>query len=238
MTGGEGEVDGFSSGRDRMHELIAAFSPERMGTCLEAVAGDQDKAALLHVWNAKVGAAFYGPLQAVEVTLRNAMHRELSRCYGRLWCDDPGAGLDRRCASQVRTHLTKLGRRGDPSRLMAALPFGFRVSLLGPGGRLGREARHKANYEMTLWRPALRLAFPHAAPLTRKAAHAPLDRLRTLRNRIAHHEPIFRRRLADDYRSILEVAGWTSPPVRAWIECHSRLPALLGDPKYGPDMRF
>ena len=54
-----------------MHELIAAFSPERMGTCHEAVSGDHDKAALLHVWNAKVGAAFYGPLQAVEATLRN-----------------------------------------------------------------------------------------------------------------------------------------------------------------------
>ena len=63
-----------------MHELIAAFSPERMGTYHEAVSGDHDKAALLYVWNAKVGAAFYGPLQAVEVTLRNAMHRELSRC--------------------------------------------------------------------------------------------------------------------------------------------------------------
>ena len=238
MTGGEGEVNGFSSGQDRMHELIAAFSPERMGTYHEAVSGDHDKAALLYVWNAKVGAAFYGPLQAVEVTLRNAMHRELSRCYGPLWYDDPRAGLDWRCSSEVKTRLTKLGHRAGPSRLVAALPFGFWVSLLGAGGRLGREGRHKANYEMTLWRPALRLAFPHVTPLTRKAAHAPLDRLRTLRNRIAHHEPIFPRRLADDYQSILEVAGWMSPAVRAWIERHSRLPALLEDPKYGPDMRF
>ena len=221
-----------------MHELIAAFSPERMGTYDEAAAGDHDKAALLYVWNAKVGAAFYGPLQAVEVTLRNAMHRELSRCYGPLWYHDPRAGLDWRCASQVATHLTRLGRRTGSSRLVTALPFGFWVSLLGAGGRLGQEGRHRANYEMTLWRPAIRFAFPHAAPLTRKAAHAPLDRLRTLRNRIAHHEPIFHQRLADDYQSILEVTGWMSPAVRAWIERHSRLPALLEDPKSAPGMRF
>ena len=42
----------------------------------------------------------------------------------------------------------------------------------------------------------------------------PLDYLRTFRNRIAHHEPIFGRHLAADYTSILEVAGWICPDTR------------------------
>jgi hypothetical protein len=41
-----------------------------------------------------------------------------------------------------------------------------------------------------------------------------LDYLRTFRNRIAHHEPIFGRHLAADYTSILEVAGWICPDTR------------------------
>ena len=49
---------------------------------------------------------------------------------------------------------------------------------------------------MTLWRPALRRVFPHRTPLTRIQAYQPLNALRKLRNRIAHHEPIFIKRRA------------------------------------------
>ena len=224
-----------------MVDLVAAFSPERMST-YQAATGNHDKAAQLYVWNVKVSAAFYGPLQAVEVVLRNAIHRELSRRYGPHWYDDPRAGLDWNCSSWIdreKKHLNTIGRQIRPSGLVAALPFGFWVSLLGPGGRIDPQNSHrKANYEMTLWRPAIHLAFPHGPRLSRKAAYAPLDSLRRLRNRIAHHEPIFNRLLEKDYECILEVAGWLSPPIRTWIERHSRLPALLEDPKDAPDVCF
>ena len=71
---------------------------------------------------------------------------------------------------------------------------------------------------MTLWRPALRGAFAHRATLTRKEAHRPLNNLRTLRNRIAHHEPVFARDLARDHERIVEVLGWMTPGTRRWIE--------------------
>ena len=61
-----------------------------------------------------------------------------------------------------------------------------------------------------------------------KQAHGPLNTLRTLRNRIAHHEPIFARDLARDHERILEVAEWISPATTAWIEHHSRVPEVLG----------
>ena len=109
---------------------------------------------------------------------------------------------------------------------MAALSFGFWVSLLGSGGRMDPDGR-RANYEMTLWRPALRRAFPHRTPLTRKQAHRPLNALRKLRNRIAHHEPIFARPLLEDHQRILEVTGWISPGVQAWVKHHSRVPIVL-----------
>ena len=79
---------------------------------------------------------------------------------------------------------------------------------------------------MRLWRPILYKAFPNAK-LSRKAVHQPLDRLRTLRNRIAHHEPIFQRHLTDDNRSILQVLAWICAETAAWVGHHSTVQAIL-----------
>ena len=214
---------------DLLSGLEVAFSPERMGTYLRSAQGDRTKALRLYTWNTALCAAFYGPLQALEVTLRNAMHRELAACYGGEWYDKPAAGLDRGARERIadaRMTAQRAGHAATPPQVVATLPFGFWVALLRAGGRIER-AGPKADYERTLWRPALRAAFPHRAPLTRRQAQEPLDALRVLRNRIAHHEPVFARPVREDYDRVLEVTGWISPDVRAWIERHSRVPRLL-----------
>ncbi len=222
-------VKRFSYTNDILDELEALFSSERLATYLHAVRGDREKAIRLHVWNTGVSAAFYGPLQGLEVALRNAMHRRLAVRYGDAWYDNGRTDLDRGALDRIaraRTELARDGHRDDPHRVVAAQSFGFWVSLLGPGGR--RIDGRKANYQMSLWRPALRGAFAHRANLNRKQVHGPLNALRTLRNRIAHHEPIFARDLARDYDRIVEVAGWISPATRAWIQHHSRVLGMLG----------
>jgi len=221
-------VKSFAEG-DLLNRLEAAFSPDRMGTYLRAAREDRKQAVRLYTWNTAMCAAFYGPLQALEIALRNAMHRELAARYGEEWYDSPAAGLDRGAHERIadaRTTAQRARHTATPSRVVATLPFGFWVALLSAGGRTERVGR-KADYEKTLWRPALRDAFPHRTPLTRRQAHAPLVALRALRNRIAHHEPVFARPLREDHDRILEVTGWMSPDVRAWIEQHSRVPRLL-----------
>ena len=121
---------------------------------------------------------------------------------------------------------------------MSGLSFGFWVSLLGEGGCLDAGGDSRADFEATLWRPALRRAFPHRTALSRRQAYKPLNNLRKLRNRIAHHEPIFERRLLDDHQRILDVTGWISPAARTWIERHSRVPRLLDPAHYATDVRF
>ena len=217
--------------REILDEIKAALSRERLSAYLTAARGDRARAIRLHAWNTAVSAAFYGPLQGLEITLRNAMRRELVERYGPAWYEEADAGLDRGALDRVtgaRVELARAGRGNEASRVVAALSFGFWVSLIGPGGRLA--SGRKANYEMTLWRPALRRAFPHREALTRKQAHRPLNDLRTLRNRIAHHEPIFARDLAGDYRRILDVAGWISPTMATWIGRHGRVSDLLAHP--------
>ena len=233
MVDSEALVKGFFHTRISLHKIEGALSRERLDPY--RVAGDREKAIRLHLWNTGVSSAFYGPLQVLEITLRNAMHEQLVKRYGPACYDN--AGLDKGALERLaiaRSKPARSGDGGDPS--VAALSFGFWVSLLGPGGRL--PSGRKANYEMTLWRPALRQAFPHREKLTRKQAHSRLNDLRILRNKIAHHEPIFSRDLAKDHECILDAIGWMSPEMAAWTERCSRVIdslALTGD---GGEMKF
>ena len=228
MTDRKPSVKPFSYTDKILDQLEQSLSPERLVTYLDAVEGDREQAIQLYDWNTAASAAFYGPLQGLEVALRNAMHRRLSERYGPAWYDNPAAGLDKGALERVKSAksgLVRDRRENNSPQVVAALSFGFWISLLGSGGRT--EAGRKANYEMTLWRPALRCVFAHCAKLNRRQAHCPLNALRILRNRIAHHEPIFMRNLTEDHERILDVAGWISPTTRAWIDHHSAVPGLI-----------
>ena len=228
MMGGDGDVNGFPYSESLLHGLGTSLSRERLGTYLAASGGDQVQALRLYTWNTAVSAAFYGPLQGLEIALRNAIHTQLSHRYGTFWFDNPDTGLDAGASTRIaaaRSDLDRSGKALRPDRIVARLSFGFWVSLTGRGER--RNSGRKANYEMTLWRPALRNAFPHRERLVRRQVHGPLIALRLLRNRIAHHEPVIRRDLSEDHDLVLEVAGWMSPAMRSWIEYHSRVPTLL-----------
>ena len=181
----------------------------------------------LYTWNTTISAAFYGPLQG-QTALRNAMHRELSWRYGPIWFDNPNTGLDKRALRNINRTKMALGRTDreiDAAQVAAALPFGFWVSLVDSGGQ--RNSGCKANYEKTLWRPAWHRAFPTRKSLMHKMAHTPLNYLRNFRNRIAQHEPIFKRDLCRDHDKIREAAKWISPRTAAWIHHHSRVGQLL-----------
>ena len=92
----------------------------------------------------------------------------------------------------------------------------------------------KADYERTLWRLAPCRAFPGRR---RRTVHRSLDRLRQLRNRIAHREPIFDRDRREDYENLPEAVGWILADVRTWIEAHCLFPDTLRAPPSSP-VRF
>ena len=217
----------LSSEADILRGLEASFS---MDTYLQAARGDRMQALRLYTWNTDISAALYPPLQGIELALRHAMHRELSACYGEDWYDNPAAGLDFRSRDRVASAkrvVAANSRTVVPLRIVEKLCFGFWTSLLSSGGRLEESSDRKANYARTLWKPALRSAFPHRTFLTRRQAQSAFERLRRLRNKVAHHEPIFERPLQEDYRHILTVTGWISSEARLWIERNSRVPWLL-----------
>ena len=219
----------YSYIEDGLKDLETALSSARFATYSHAAGGDREAAMRLYAWNAAISAAFYVPLQALEITLRNAMDTRLIAAYGTAWCDRAETGLDDRAVRAVAQAKSRLSRNGNAARhphVVAALSFGFWVSLLEAGSRQ-HASRHSADYERTLWRPALRAAFPHAVVLTRRQAHTVLNSLRLLRNRIAHHEPVFQRNLSEDHENILMVIGWISPRKQEWVRAHSHMDGLL-----------
>jgi hypothetical protein len=54
---------------------LSALSPERLATYLAAAGADYAAALRLYVWNTRINAALHGPLQTLEILIRNALRR-------------------------------------------------------------------------------------------------------------------------------------------------------------------
>jgi hypothetical protein len=158
MTSATQIVNRIELDESTLNLLESSLSVERFETYLVHANGDKCKALQLYTWNTAISASFYGPLQALEVTLRNAMNRELSNAYGIDWYDNTALKLDAGSLGRVEKAKEELEKERyviDPPHMVANLSFGFWVSLLGSGGYIDWNTKTKANYEMSLWRPAL-----------------------------------------------------------------------------------
>ena len=203
-------------------ELKRLMSPERLGS-YEQEMGSPAGAVALYEWNLAMSAALFESLGAVEVILRNAFHRELALrnsqrggtgpWYRGTWIDTKG----RRDVATARDRATGWGRQPElEGKVIAELSFGFWRYLVAK------------RYQTTAW-PALQKAFPmHPAgsATPRVEIEDRMQRIHVLRNRIAHHEPIFRRNVAHDYVDMLTLVGWISNEASGWVEDLSRVPAL------------
>jgi hypothetical protein len=200
-----------------------AISPARFSTYKRLADCDSRRAVALYLWNARVAEAFYFPLQTNEVLLRNAIAGALARVYGSGWpfstsfqksLPDKLRGI---FITALAPLVGRLGQNGvTVGDVIAALTYGFWVALL--------TARHQTR----IWTPYFRISFPGVpVGVTRDLVHKEADRLRDLRNRIAHHEPIIRRDLAGDYQRTLGIVSWICPETASWVTEHSRVPGMI-----------
>jgi hypothetical protein len=217
----------------------AAVSTARLAT-YRAVARDDEHAWELYRWNLDLAAAFTPLACDVEVALRTCIHDQLTNHFSRTdWWAATNLVLDditaETLASVVQRHQRKLAKGTvGPGKVVADLMLGTWVMLLSRGGTsaLGRAI----DYEANLWRPALRLGFatgtftPNGRPRrpTRDAVHQRASNFQRLRNRSAHHEPIFagvpiagttqRIGIVDLWNQSVELLGWISPDLAA-VDC-------------------
>jgi hypothetical protein len=191
-----------------LKRVRAAISAARMSTfdaAISSTAGSERtrRALRLYVWNSKIAAAFMPPLNLCEVAIRNALSEATSAQYGSRWpwaqsfekaLADPAAGYS------PRSDLIA-ARRGKSStgRVIPELKFVFWQRLL------------TSRFDNAIWDHQLLAVLPQAqetsVPALRSHVFDDLDRIRLLRNRIAHHEPIIARDLAADLRAIEDLVA-------------------------------
>ena len=193
-----------------LRALRAAVSESRFATYLRHSGGDEELAWRLYEWNLEVSAALMTPLNMLEVTLRNRLYEAGARPYGSNWLTTSThfRAAERAIVAGASDYLTRRNTPVNPGAVIAELPLGFWVGLL---------ANH---YDQTLWRQGLHRAF--ASGTNRRELHPQLDRLRTLRNRIAHHEHLLNRDVEADLTRIDTVLEQLDPDVATWVR---QLPA-------------
>ena len=208
--------------------LEAALSAERLTTFRQL--GDDDATVLArYAWNQAVVDAFGFPLHLLEVALRNAVDGVGRRATGPVtrhggvpsWLDTQPAVLDgahARTTADAREALRARGAPLSPGRLVAELTFGFWVQLFNGYYDQGAARRHRPGFP--LWTSAaLRAAFPSAPAhaRNRETLRARLDGIRTFRNRLSHHEPIFHRDPARWHREVAATVRWLSVPTAEYL---------------------
>lgn len=190
-----------------LSHVVATLTRPRLSKYLRVTRNNAQQALRLYVLNTKVSAAVMIDLHYIEVALRNKFDRELAVKFGNEWFKDAGflALVDGRshaillkAQKDAAKHWPK-GKALLSGKVIAELTFGFWLQLTD------------SKLEHKLWVPCLHKAFaPRKAP-KRAIFNQQLEKLRQLRNRVAHHEPIFHLDLLDAHHRIFEVGQLLCP---------------------------
>ncbi|MCR1982656.1 hypothetical protein NSA53_10455 [Cellulosimicrobium cellulans] len=213
--------DPADSARARARVALArGMSAERMAPYRADAEARGIDALSLYCYNMALAAALLGPLNVAETVTRNAMQRALGARFGREdWWNDPQVQLPsyhRRSIMEAQEKLRKkAGRSGrdfEAGDVVAALEFGFWTGLLGDGPG-------DYDFERELWQPALRAAFPNSRR-QRDQFRKLLDAVRRLRNRVTHHEPLYRQhhQTSQRYEDTLLVIAAVDRDLRDWVD--------------------
>lgn len=225
--------------------IAHALSAPRFGRYLAEARGNQATALALYDWNARISAAFLHPLHIFEVALRNGVADAVAAEYGPDWHLETSF-----IGSLPRAHGPAYGPREDlvastakvQRELLRLRPAHASRPVRVPAGKVIAELRFMfwvsmatARHDAKIWTSHLRAGFP-AAPhtgrsgvLPRRHIHQQADAVRLLRNRIAHHEPIFMRDLRSEYAGFLRIMRWRCPKTAAWLHASQSVTALLGN---------
>ncbi len=233
----------MSTTRAILSAIRDGLSPARIGTYEAAVriTGDGDpRAVALYTWNAQASAALLIPLHFCEVVVRNAAADALESVYGVRWPWNPVFILSlpdpsHRNIYNPRANLNKVAsQQPSTGKVIPELNFVFWQQLF----------THR--HDVRLWNLHLKRVFPEhdskkAITAVRKSIYADLEVIRRLRNRIAHHEPIFTRNLKQDLDRMQGLVRLRSNLVASWMMINqiadiviSQLPLFRGGKLWNP----
>ncbi len=181
-------------------QLKYYLSSPRFNVYLAKTSNDFDKAYQLYKVNIELSEAFYPILSVLEVCLRNAVNETLKNHFSDpYWFKNRLPPEFLPSVSEAIQKVSTQRKNITPDTIIAELNFGFWNRLFN------------RNYTGLLWKE-LRLIFRNTPKYLRQRdtiADA-LYRIRTLRNRIYHYEPIFNslEDLEKQYNEMLTFLVW------------------------------
>lgn len=178
----------------------------------------------LYCWNTDISAAFYVMLQFRELSVLNGAFEAIEAAFSPNWHLNRGIwhtlSIHKGSGCQPQVDLQRCANRlPTAGKVVAELKLVRWGSLFAEG----QDAR--------LWLPHFQRAFPGVDPqLTveqaRASMYADVEQVRRFRNRVAHHEPILSRDVADDRDRIARLIRWRRPGAAAWLAGVEQVSAL------------
>ena len=210
-----GEESGFFifMAKSELDILTEAFSSQRLSKYIAYNQGDTEKTVMHYKANLRLAESLYISLSVFEVTLRNALSRELRNMACKDdWFDVFYTNPDLHSLvpeiDKAKSLIRNRGEKINTDKLISELTFGFWVMLLN------------SQYERVLWK-SLRKAFPNLPKKDRqrKNVSAPCNTLRRLRNRIFHQEAICwdLYYLTCLHDNLVTVLGWMNADMPKWL---------------------
>jgi hypothetical protein len=201
--------------------------------------GDRSRALRLYEWNVEAGQALMHDIAHFEVALRNAYDAAISA----RWRTNTHWLLDAESPAIVpiwRTRNVKGMKRGSDVNALNRKAVDAAIARCGFGSAtpgkviaeltLGFWRQLTTNaMEKTVWVPYLHHAFPKGTQ--RSYVDHTIESVNTLRNRIAHHEPIATRSGSPDparvHREMVNILDGIAPAVHSHVSATSRVRHVL-----------
>ncbi len=201
---------------DEEHHLPNVLSAPRFATYLRATGNDRTQALSLYHWNLQISAAFLVPLHVLEVTLRNAIVEAIENVHGGTWPWTQGFIRSLKSPpppaySPKRDLLLCAEHQQTAGKVVAELKFVFWERML------------TKSHQSRIWETQFFHVFPDAprgvaSARRRSELRTDIEEIRKLRNRIAHHEPIFPRALNEDFGRIMRCIHWRCETTARWVK--------------------
>lgn len=208
--------------------------------------GGDEESLGVYLWNKQLASAFLPALQIIEVSLRNAIYQSYIKYEEKRieltypsaqwayhkglidikWFDSCFTFANNNAAfrslEQAKKQLRVEAKQNSPENLISKLTLGFWVSMVD-----NKYDGQRATY-LTLW-PNLRgLVFPNAvdkntkAPLSINSIGNELKEINKIRNRLSHHEPLWKsnkayqvgdiiNKVIEHYERCLKIIYWINP---------------------------
>jgi hypothetical protein len=212
----------FSS--EQLSNIPHIISEPRFATYLQNCNNDRIKALQLYQWNLQLSSAFVIPLHLLEISIRNAVVEALEQVHTSNWPWTQGFIL-----SLPNPHTGYNPRRSLVSIAQSQRRMGKVVAELN---LVFWEKMFTSRHDERIWNNHIKSIFPHSpanmtASQVRAYIHNYVREIRELRNRIAHHEPIFLRNTSNDYENILKIIAWRNRVTSEWMDSFQTVTKLI-----------